>query len=204
MKKLVTGFAFNQKHFHSHDCVTTVVLWENSVSQKLECELSVWDIIDNKCMQLFDDNDNPITIKIRKCTKAIGDLGNTYDKSVGIETTVVCGSDGYEINGYQYKTGRRPVWDNNIIAYCRTTNLKLNAMNYALVRCNLRTGLEQCYGRHIMRNGYLQQLPLFVAKLFPEDKWYEKDVYSTTADGGDVYTKDADFLKSCLLYTCIM
>ena len=35
------------------------------------------------------------------------------------------------------------------------------------------------------------------------DSWYEKDMYATTSDGGDAYTKDDDFLKSCLLYTCL-
>lgn len=32
---------------------------------------------------------------------------------------------------------------------------------------------------------------------------HEKDVYATTADGGDAYTKDANFLKACLIYTCL-
>lgn len=203
MKKILAGFAFNQKHFHAHDCVTTVVLWENEDAQDLDCSLTVWDIIDGECTQLYNADGSPVTIDIHKCTRSIGDLGNAYDKSIGVDTNVVCGSDGYEISGYHYKSGRHPVWDADIIAYCRTTNLKLNAMNYALVRCNLRTGLEQCYGRHLMRDSYLTQLPLFVAKLFPEDNWYEKDVYSTTADGGDAYTKDKTFLKSCLIYTCL-
>ena len=46
-------------------------------------------------------------------------------------------------------------------------------------------------------------MPIFCAKLFPRDKWYEKDVYSATSDGGDAYTKDSKFLKSCLIYTCL-
>ena len=35
------------------------------------------------------------------------------------------------------------------------------------------------------------------------DAWYDKDVYFTTSDGGDAYTHDDDFLKSCLIYTCL-
>ena len=46
-------------------------------------------------------------------------------------------------------------------------------------------------------------MPLWVAKYYPQDHWYEKDVYNTTSDGGDAYTYDASFLKSCLLYTCL-
>ena len=58
-------------------------------------------------------------------------------------------------------------------------------------------------GVHILVGNYLTQLPLFVAKLFLETLWYEKDVYSTTADGGDAYTHDSRFLKPCLIYTCL-
>ena len=39
--------------------------------------------------------------------------------------------------------------------------------------------------------------------MFPQDKWYEKGVYATTADGGTIYKKDKDFLKCCLIYTCL-
>lgn len=39
--------------------------------------------------------------------------------------------------------------------------------------------------------------------MIPLDNWYEKDVYATTSDGGDAYTHDSDFLKSCLIYTCL-
>ena len=49
----------------------------------------------------------------------------------------------------------------------------------------------------------MEMLPLFVSKLFSRDKWYEKDVYFTTADGGNAYVKDSDFLEMCLIYTCL-
>ena len=42
-----------------------------------------------------------------------------------------------------------------------------------------------------------------MAKHIPLDNWYEKDIYATTSDGGDKYTKDKEFLKSCLIYTCL-
>ena len=51
--------------------------------------------------------------------------------------------------------------------------------------------------------GSFSKLPLWVAKLFPQDNWYDKDVYFTTSDGCDAYTHDSDFLKSCLIYTCL-
>ena len=54
-----------------------------------------------------------------------------------------------------------------------------------------------------LKSNYIEKLPLWTAKLYPQDTWYDKDVYFTTSDGGDAYTKDKVFLKSCLIYTCL-
>ena len=43
----------------------------------------------------------------------------------------------------------------------------------------------------------------FVTRWFPIDNWYEKDIYAKTSDGGCAYTKDQQFLKACLIYTCL-
>ena len=43
----------------------------------------------------------------------------------------------------------------------------------------------------------------FVTRWFPIDNWYEKDIYATTSDGRDAYIKDPQFLKACLIYTCL-
>ena len=58
-------------------------------------------------------------------------------------------------------------------------------------------------GCYLTHDHHLQVLPIWVAKMVPLDNWYEKDVYATTSDGGDTYTHDNDFLKSCLIYTCL-
>ena len=58
-------------------------------------------------------------------------------------------------------------------------------------------------GYYLRKDKYLQLLPLFVAKEFPQDKWYERDVYFNSSDKGSVYTKDKAFLQHCLLYTCL-
>jgi hypothetical protein len=55
----------------------------------------------------------------------------------------------------------------------------------------------------LTRDRYKEILPIWVAKNVPLDNWYEKDIYATTSDGGDKYTKDKEFLKNCLIYTCL-
>jgi hypothetical protein len=44
---------------------------------------------------------------------------------------------------------------------------------------------------------------LFAAKLYPQKNWFERDIYFTSADGGDRYVKDKGFLKSCFVFTCL-
>ena len=63
--------------------------------------------------------------------------------------------------------------------------------------------MKNSYGFWLRRANYLEKLPMFVAKLLPMDKWYEKEVYFTTSDMGEAYVHDREFLKSCLIYTCL-
>ena len=58
-------------------------------------------------------------------------------------------------------------------------------------------------GCYISKDNYKKILPIWVAKHIPLDNWYEKDIYATTSDGGNAYTKDNEFLKQCLIYTCL-
>ena len=101
--KLVAGYAFNQKHFHASDCVTTVVLWEYGDEDAINFDLPVFDIVDGSCQEVKDSNNNLVVIHIQKCTLSINESSNSYDKTLGIETSVVCGADGYPIEEYQYK-----------------------------------------------------------------------------------------------------
>lgn len=202
-RTFVAGYALNQGFFDANNSVTTVIYWANIPSNNLTFDLPALDIVNNTCVPVVSPDGTPVTINIKQCHKSINELANKYVKDIGVPSNVVCGADGYPIPGYEYKRGRKPIYSDEIIAYCRTTNLKLDAMNYALVRTNLNTGLEQCYGRYLFKSNYLGQLPLFAAKLFYEDKWWERDVYSTTSDGGNVYLKDKEFIKSCLIFTCL-
>ena len=58
-------------------------------------------------------------------------------------------------------------------------------------------------GFYLRSDNFVDKLPLFAAKLYPQKNWYERDVYFTTADGGDRYLKDKDFLKTCFIFACL-
>ena len=78
-----------------------------------------------------------------------------------------------------------------------------DAKHRYLMRCGYKTGIEQAFGFMLRSDNYLQKLPMWVSKMFPQDEWYEKDVYNNTADGGEAYTEDKELLKACLIYTCL-
>ena len=95
------------------------------------------------------------------------------------------------------------IQNKNIIAYLAANGFIPDAKHRYLTRCGNKAGIEQSYGFMLRRDNYLTKLPMWVSKMYPMDEWYEKDVYYNTSDGGDKYTNDFDFLKSCLIYTCL-
>ncbi|MDP2090534.1 MAG: hypothetical protein Q8K30_02950 [Candidatus Gracilibacteria bacterium] len=91
----------------------------------------------------------------------------------------------------------------NIIGYLRSTSFNLDANSVALTRTITYDALTQVYGFYLRSDNYTDKLPLFCAKLYPQENWYERDVYFTTADRGEKYLEDKDLLKSCLIFTCL-
>ena len=112
------------------------------------------------------------------------------------EPGLVCGLDGVEINK---KARGKALYNKDYFAYLRLNGFNLDAINRTLTTIMPYPAM----GRYLTKENYLVLLPLFVAKLFIEEQWYNRDIYATTSDGGDTYTKDANFLKSCLIYTCL-
>jgi len=70
-----------------------------------------------------------------------------------------------------------PFFTNSILSYLLTITITYN-------------GLEKSQGFYLRSNNFIDKLPLFAAKLYPQKNWYERDIYFTTADGGDRYLKD--------------
>lgn len=197
-KKMIKGFAFNRKYFHATDSVISCILWSNEDDSITDTwKLSVYDAADiaNQC------NECPVLeIKLSKCSVAGFNDKRSFPNDVS--TNVVCNSDGTELIGWSHKT-KSSIYNDNIIAYMAANGFTADAKHRYLTRCGYRGGIEQSYGFMVRKDNYLSMLPLWVSKLHPEDIWYEKDVYNNTSDGGDAYTHDNDFLKSCLIYTCL-
>lgn len=192
-KKMVKGFLFNRKHFHATPAAISCILWSNIDSDEEDIILVAYDIYKGKIKKE----------KVMKTEKIYSTLNQFNDKR-GFENDIES-EIKLETNGYpsSKKTNRRSLYNENIVGYLRATSINLNALSRCLTRTITYDALTQSYGFYLRSDNYLDKLPLFVAKLFPQDNWYDKDVYFTTSDGGDAYTKDKDFLKSCLIYTCL-
>ena len=195
--KFIDGYAFNRKHFHATDSVISCCLWANEINSIISSwVLHCYDIVDNNISFIKD-------IVVKEVSKNISSYNDLRKDNKDIETTVVCQSNGYPLSGYTYTSGRKPLYNNNIIGYIETINYAIDAKNVLLVRTNLKKGLEQSFGYHLRKDNYLHKITIWCAKMYSQDEWYDKDVYYSCADGGDAYTHDPDFLKSCLIYTCL-
>jgi len=72
----------------------------------------------------------------------------------------------------------------------------------------LRNDIEKVKNWHssfiwLNTNNYLKYLPFWVSNCYVGKTFADKDIYFKTADGGDKYIKDADFLKECFIFACL-
>lgn len=193
-KRFVKGFAFNRKHFHATESVISCCLWTAEDCDVDEISIEAIDIIDNKLVST-----NRI-LNIKAVLRGISYLNDKRRFPDDEASTVICNADGTEIIG---KARRESIYNKNIIGYLASNGFGPDAIKRFLMRCGYKVGVEQSFGFYLRNDNYIQKLPMWVAKLFPQDNWYDKDIYNTTSDGGDAYTKDPNFLKSCLIYTCL-
>lgn len=194
-KEFIDGFYCNRDHFGTAGKSTVSVMLWGTKSEKLS-ELPVLPAYD------IADNDIVETCKI-KIKRSYNTLSQLYDKRIDeTDTTgLVCTTDGREILRENYRTefSVKPLDNENIIAYLATHGFSPNSQGRVLTRVGMANG----HGFFLREDNFMKKLPLFVSSCFPENKWYRKDVYSKTSDGGKAFENDLDFLKSCLIYTCL-
>lgn len=192
-KTFIDGFLFNRQFFHATASSITCILWENN-----DCK---YDAITLKAFDI-DDKNNLLECATRTIKKAKEVYSKVlYDKRTfpsDSEDGICCNLDGTE-RTTNTTIRVKKLYNPNILGYIRASSFNFDALSKQLLRC----GEYDANGFFLRADNYKDKLPLWVSKMIPLDTWYDKDIYATTADGGDAYTKDKDFLKSCLLYTCL-
>ncbi len=197
-KKFIDGLLFNRKYFHATDSSISCILWKNEEENKEELTLKVFDIDNNKTEDLDDDKLLRLDdIVIKKVYSTLTPFFDKRDFDEDKKTSVWCGGDGLEVL-VKNKDGVS-LYNKNIVGYLQAIGYSVDAKHYNL--------LNQIYygarGFYLRSDNFIEKLPLFAAKLYPQKNWYERDVYFTTADGGNKYLKDKVFLKQCFIFTCL-
>lgn len=200
-KKFKAGFLFNRNFFHASPSSIGCIWWKNEPEKIESIILRAFDIDTKNTSEVEDDEvvfvDN---IEIKKVYKSFINYKDKREFADDVKGVCV-DSSGVEV--FDYMKGKIPLYNKNIIGHMFVKAFPVDVKHRGLFRSIERQCLNQSYGFYLRSDNYLEKIPLFVAKLYPQEKWYEKDVYFTTADGGDKYTKDKDFLKSCLIFTCL-
>lgn len=197
-KKFVDGFLFNRQYFHAGPSAISCILWRNQIDSREELTLKVFDV-DNKNSSGQED-DGLLALDEIKIKKAHSTLEPYFDKRSfpdDHETTVYFENNGKGTTGR--KTDGKSYVNNNIVGY-------LVAKGYAVTQHDvylLRGTRYNIRGFYLRSDNFIEKLPLFAAKLYPQKNWYERDVYFTTADGGNRYLKDKDLLKTCFIFACL-
>lgn len=191
-KKMIEGYLFNREHFHANKSAISCIYWSNEEEKENveSLDLDAINLIDGQLVK-------ECTVKINKVYKPVNQF--LFDKREFDDDTddgVYCGRDGREA-GRLPSTSTTNIYNENIIGYIHLVGFAFDSKNKSFVRntLNLRKN-----GFYLRKDQYLSGLPLYCAKCYPQSEWYHTDVYSTTADGGDKYKKDAEFLKRCLIY----
>lgn len=191
-KQFVKGFLFNRKYFHATASAISCILWLNKFEDKKQFTLSAYDLEKGKTKYVTD-------ITFSKVYKTFIPFYDRNTHGNDILTDVTCRANGEPVTDNS-RTDVKSYYNSNILGALCSAGFSFDAQHRGLLR---QTYFHHGLYFYIRRDNYLSKLPLWVAKFFPEDKWYEKNVYFTTADGGTKYTKDKAFLQHCLIYTCL-
>lgn len=184
------AFAFNRKYFHASESTVLCVLWSNETSSETNIKAESYDIKNDKIIRVSD-------IVINKVNQPASRFYTKLSFNKEDESFVWCNKDGNEAKDKKIRV--KAYRNNDTIAYLEADSFQIAPH----VRNITVTCLYNGNGCYITRDRYMNTLPIWVAKHIPLDNWYENDVYCTTSDGGDRYTRDNGFLKSCLIYTCL-
>lgn len=192
-KTFVEGFVFNREYFHANASAISCIYWKNTDDIQETLSLPAFDIENNQIKEIKN-------IIIKKVHKTVNE--QLFDKrSFDTDTEDGIWSQRNGLEGEKQKsTGTKNIYNENIIGWLHLVGFAFDPKNLDLTRntLNLRKN-----GFYLRRDVFINKLPLFCAKAYPQDKWYETDVYSTTGDLGDAFEKDKNFLKKCLIYTCL-
>lgn len=189
-KKFIDGYIFNRKFFHASSEAISCMHLQNIDEDVEEIILHAYNLDKNENKEFTND------VTIKKSHKVMSELFDKRKIESDDYNAICCNRDGTEaFRDCKFK----PYYNDNIIGYLRAESYGFDANSCCLTRNALYNG----HGFYLRKDKYIYGLPLFAAKQFPNDEWFLKNMLDTTSDMGDAYTTDTEFLKSCMIYTCL-
>lgn len=188
-KHVVKGFIFDRQFFHASSEAISCVYFENNDADEESIVLDAYAINETGTEYIE-------SVTVKKSRHVMSELFDKRKMPTDTSDAICCNRDGTEA----FRDCRfKPYYNDNIVGYLRAESFGFDANSL----CLTRNGLYNGHGFYLRSDKYKEGLPLFAAKLFPFDAWYYKNIIDTTSDGGSSFTKDEQFLKSCLIYTCL-
>lgn len=201
--KFIDGYLFNRAHFHAGPSAISCILWQNVDENKEELTLMAYDIATQDALSTNVASASSLRkVKVKKAHNLISKLYDKYEVSKNDDAGVLLELDGRETQKQYTKASIKPIHNKSIIGYLVSREFGFDHPRLAttLVRCGLYDG----HGFYLHTDNYLEKLPLFAAGKYDSgNRWWDKGTIFKTSDRGRVYTHDKDFLKSCLIYTCL-
>lgn len=196
-KKFIDGFLFNRAYFHAGPSAISCALWQNINDSREKLTFKTFDIDTKRTPEQEDDE--IVGLQDIEIKKAKTTLTPYFEKRTFKDDTkdgIYLDPSGNEVKRATSTTANA---NKNIVAYMFAGGFSVDVKHIALVRTTIFNGR----GFYLRSDNFVDKLPLFAAKLYPQKNWYERDVYFTTADGGESYLKDKNFLKTCFIFTCL-
>lgn len=202
-KKLLKGFAFNRRYFHTNiDACIMCALWSNEEDPNNDkLEIRAFDI---------DKNNKLVDCGILPVYKIYSLYSQLYnDKRIfqsDIQNGITLGLDGTESLN---KSRIKPIYNENMIGYMIVGSSGFDKPD--LESSMLVAGCYRGNGFFLRKDNYLEKLPMFCASRYItyNREWTERARIMKSADGAKRFFNDVKnhkldlFLLKCLLFTCL-
>ncbi|MFA4975195.1 MAG: hypothetical protein WC839_01350 [Candidatus Paceibacterota bacterium] len=175
-RKFIDGYLFNRKYFHASESSISCIAWQNENQSVEELTLKAFDIY---TQNMQEQEEKIVSLEKITIKKAHSTLESYYDRRTfkdDIITNIYCEDDGSQITGR--KVDGKSFYNKNIIGYLVPKGFAITQHDIHLLRAtryNIR-------GFYLRSDNFIEKLPLFAAKLYPQKNWYERDIYFTTAE----------------------
>ena len=203
-KKLIKGYAFNRRHFHTNiDACVMCALWSNEDATLDGFALTGYDIENGELIEYPED------IPIQRIHEKFSSV--YFDKRTFADDEndgILCDANGLE-RIKQTSIRCVPVANENCIGYMVVYTSGFD--NPDLHSYLLASGKYDGNGFYMRKDNYLEKLPMFCASRYINynRRWTERGRIMKSGDGADRFNADVAsgkldrWLRKCLLFTCV-